>query len=446
MNIGKKLTGGHFLALSFFILIIVGMLLLKLPVSSHTGTSWTDALFTATSAVCVTGLIVVDTPVHFTFFGQMVILVLIQFGGIGIMTFAAYFVFIFNKKLSLPNRIMMESSFAQESSQIKLSGLLKFIVRYTFIFEVAGVVFFMLFLNEANFWKRFYFSVFHAVSAFCNAGFSTYSNSLMNYNDNAAVNITTMILIIAGGIGFLVAFEIRSKIKEILFKKRKIQKFKNYYTFSLHTWLVLLTSGILIFSGAILIYFIELYSGSGTTYLQSLFQSVTARTAGFNTIDIATLNKGTQMIIVALMFIGGSPGSAAGGIKTTTFAIIVSMIIIGRNNFEDIVIRNRQLTKRTVFQALTVFTFAFAIVFATVILVMIFDSQHEGISIIFESVSAFGTVGLSTGITSELNMASKFVITFAMFCGRVGPLTIFSIFLLKAETTEAYASDRVLTG
>ena len=442
----KKMTGTHILVLSFLGLIVAGTFLLKLPFASHSGTTWIDALFTATSAVCVTGLIVVDTPVHFTIFGQIVILLLIQLGGIGIMTFAASLIYTLSRKLPLANRIIMEDSFMQGATDIKLSNLLKFIVKYTFIFEGAGILLFMIFLDEQNIGRRLYFSVFHAVSAFCNAGFSTYSSSLMRYNENMGVNITTMILIVSGGIGFLVAYEIKSKVAGKLFNKRKKGRYEKYYVFSLHTWLVLVTTGILIVTGTLMIYLAEFYAGGNITYLEALFQSVTARTAGFNTIEISSLSKGSQIILTGLMFVGGSPGSAAGGIKTTTFAIIISMMFMGRNNFEDVVIRNRQLPRTIVFQALTVFIFAFTIVFLTVLSLSVFDSSKNTLSVIFESVSAFGTVGLSMGITPELNQISKVIVTITMFCGRVGSLTIFSLLLTKPKTSETYASDRVLIG
>ncbi|HNZ54043.1 MAG TPA: potassium transporter TrkG [bacterium] len=442
----RKITGSHILVFSFLMLIFSGMLLLKLPFASHAGTTWVDALFTATSAVCVTGLIVVDTPVHFTMFGQIVIIILIQLGGIGIMTFAASFIFAFNRKLPLSNRMMMEESFMQGAADIKLSELLRFIIKYTFIFEISGAFLFFMTLDENNLFKRLYFSVFHSVSAFCNAGFSTYSDSLMRYRGNISVNIITMILIIAGGIGFLVTYEIKSKLKGLFFNRRKKTRLRNYYIFSLHTWLVLVTTVILIISGTVLIFTIESLSGNSVSLLESLFQSVTSRTAGFNTVEISNLSKATLLIIAALMFIGGSPGSAAGGIKTSTFAVIISMMFMGRNHFEDVVIRNRQLPKRTVYQALMVFIFASVIIFFTVVLVSAFDPEKETIAVLFESVSAFGTVGLSTGITPYLTEISKIIITITMFCGRIGSLTIFSIILSKEKNPGRLAEERVLIG
>ncbi|HPV21351.1 MAG TPA: potassium transporter TrkG, partial [bacterium] len=216
--------------------------------------------------------------------------------------------------------------------------------------------------------------------------------------------------------------------------------------FSLHTWLVLVTTVILIISGTVLIFTIESLSGNSVSLLESLFQSVTSRTAGFNTVEISNLSKATLLIIAALMFIGGSPGSAAGGIKTSTFAVIISMMFMGRNHFEDVVIRNRQLPKRTVYQALMVFIFASVIIFFTVVLVSAFDPEKETIAVLFESVSAFGTVGLSTGITPYLTEISKIIITITMFCGRIGSLTIFSIILSKEKNPGRLAEERVLIG
>lgn len=440
----KKLSSGHYLMLSFAALILAGTLFLKIPGATYSRISWIDALFTATSAVCVTGLTVVDTSSTFTITGQIIILFLIQFGGIGIMTFAALFIFSFNKKLSISNRVMMEDSFIQGASDFKLSDFIKFIVKYTFIFEAIGTLFYFINFNESNLFKRLYISVFHSIAAFCNAGFSTYSDSLVRYSEDAGVNIITIILIISGGIGFFVMFEIRTKIN-CIFVKESISR-PNYYFFSLHTWIVLVTSAFLIFTGALLIYSFERHSGNGISFLESLFQSVSSRTAGFNTVDIGRLNQGTLLIITALMFIGGSPGSTAGGIKTSTFAIIFSIMFMGRNNFKDVVIRNRHIPRKNVIHALVVFVFAFNIVIVSTILILFFHPEKEIMSVLFESVSAFGTVGLSTGITTSLNGSAKLVIIATMFCGRIGTLTIFSLFLLRKDNPVKFAEERVMVG
>ncbi|HNW82892.1 MAG TPA: potassium transporter TrkG [bacterium] len=440
----KRLSSGHYLMLSFIVLILTGTLFLKIPVSTYSGISWINALFTATSAVCVTGLTSVDTASTFTITGQIIILLLIQFGGIGIMTFAAMFIFSFNKKLSVSNRVMMEDSFIQGASDFKLSDFVRFIVKYTLIFEGAGAILFFVLLDEKNLFKRLYFSIFHSISAFCNAGFSTYSDNLVRYSQNAAVNITTMVLIVSGGIGFFVMFEIKTKVKSFFVKESASQQ--NYYFFSLHTWIVLVTTVILITGGAFLIYSFETHSGGNISFLQAFFQSVTSRTAGFNTIDISSLNHGTLLIIMVLMFIGGSPGSTAGGIKTSTFAIIFSIIFMGRNNFKDVVIRNRHIPRKNVIHALVVFVFAFNIVMVSTVLIIFFHPEKDIMSVLFESVSAFGTVGLSTGITSSLNGSAKLVIIATMFCGRIGTLTIFSLFLLRKDNPVKYAEERIMVG
>lgn len=440
----KKPASGHYLMLSFAALILAGTMLLKIPISTYSGISWTDALFTATSAVCVTGLTVVDTSSTFTITGQIIILLLIQFGGIGIMTFAALFIFSFNKKLSISSRVMMEDSFIQGASDFKLSDFIKFIIKYTFIFEAIGTFFYFIYFNESNLLKRLYISVFHSIAAFCNAGFSTYSDNLVRYSGDPGVNIITMMLIISGGIGFFVMFEIRTKVHGIFVKEPASRP--NYYFFSLHTWIVLITSTVLIFAGAFLIYLFERHSGNGITFLDSLFQSVSSRTAGFNTVDIGRLNQGTLLIITALMFIGGSPGSTAGGIKTSTFAIIFSIMFMGRNNFKDVVIRNRHIPRKNVIHALVVFVFAFNIVIVSTVLILFFHPEKEIMSVLFESVSAFGTVGLSTGITNSLNGSAKLVIIATMFCGRIGTLTIFSLFLLRKDNPVKYAEERVMVG
>lgn len=429
---------------SFAALIAAGTLFLKIPVSTYSGISWMDALFTATSAVCVTGLTVVDTSSVFTITGQIAILLLIQFGGIGIMTFAAMFIFSFNKKLSVSNRMMMEDAFTQGSTDFKLSDFIKFIVRYAMAFEAAGAILLFIFMKDDDLSVRLYNSIFHSVSAFCNAGFSTYSDSLVRYSGDPGINIITMMLIISGGIGFFVMFEIRAKAKSIFVKESS--QHPNYYFFSLHTWIVLITSTVLIFTGAFLIYFFERHSGNAISFLESLFQSVSSRTAGFNTVDIGKLNQGTLLIITALMFIGGSPGSTAGGIKTSTFAVIFSIMFMARNNFKDVVIRSRHIPRKNVIHALVVFVFAFNIVMFSTILIMFLHPEKEIMPVLFESVSAFGTVGLSTGITSSLGSPAKFIIILTMFCGRIGTLTIFSLFLLKKDNPVKYAEERVMVG
>lgn len=429
---------------SFAVLIAAGTLFLKIPVSTYSEISWMDALFTATSAVCVTGLTVVDTSSVFTITGQIIILLLIQFGGIGIMTFAALFIFSFNKRLSVSSRMMMEDAFTQGSTDFKLSDFIKFIVRYALAFETAGAILFFIFMDDKSLSSRLYNSIFHSISAFCNAGFSTHPDSLIRYRDNIAVNMTTMFLIISGGIGFFVMFELRTKIRNLFIKRTASAP--DYYFLTLHTWIVIITSAVLIFTGAFLIYFFERHSGNGISFLESFFQSVSSRTAGFNTVDISRLNQGTLLIITALMFIGGSPGSTAGGIKTSTFAIIFSIMFMGRNNFKDVVIRNRHIPRKNVIHALVVFVFAFNIVMLSTVFIMFIHPEKEIMPVLFESVSAFGTVGLSTGITSSLNGYAKLVIIATMFCGKIGTLTIFSLFLLRKDNPVKYAEERVMVG
>lgn len=434
----------QFLSLSFAFVIIVGTVLLKLPVSTYNGISTVDALFTSTSAVCVTGLASVDTPKTFTTFGLIVIMLLIQTGGLGIMTFAASATWLLRQKLPLSERLMLEYSFTQGKTEYSLRSFLFFLIKFTFITELIGAIGFFIFLEEQNPGARAFSAIFHAVSAFCNAGFSTYSDNFMHYHDNIPVNFITMGLIIMGGIGFVVAFELRNKLKYFFSPEKK--RFSTQ-SFSLHTWTVLNTTLLLIIGGAVLIYLFQFIAHSGISWLEALFLSVTTRTAGFNTIDIGALQQSTLLITTLLMFIGGSPGSTAGGIKTTTFAILIFIMFMGRNNFEDVTARRRSIPRTVIHEALLVLMFSFFIVLVSVTVLTVFETQIPFIRLLFESVSAFGTVGLSTGITTELRDASKLIIILTMFCGRVGSLTIFSVLINRDPASGIkYAEERVLIG
>ncbi len=433
----------HVIAGSFLFMIFTGSLLLKLPFATEGGISYIDALFTSTSAVCVTGLIVVDTATAFTGFGKGVILLLIQLGGLGIMTFAALVIWLVRQKISLSDRLMLEYSFLQGGMRFPLRSFLAFILKYTFIVEFAGFLGYFFTLDEADIWKRAGFSLFHAISAFCNAGFSLYSENLAGYYGNPGVNMVTMILVVLGGIGFVVIFELKNKYRILLrMEKRRFTA----PIFSLHTWTVLVTSSFLIAAGGVLIFLFQLSSGYRISFLSSLFHSVCARTAGFNTVDLGALSTSSLLVIIFLMFIGGSPGSTAGGIKTTTFALFLFIMFMGRNNFEDVTARNRSIPRSTIFQGLLVLMFSFTVVFTSLIMLSVFQPGAALGDLLFETVSAFGTVGLSTGITGNLTFMSKCVITVTMFIGRLGSLTIFSLFLNRKSLNIKHAEERILIG
>ena len=429
------------LILSFAGVILVGAILLTLPVSSQSG-QWTDfltALFTSTSATCVTGLIVVDTGTYFSTFGQIVILVLIQLGGLGIMTFTAIFIWLSKKAYSVQTHYAIHDTFGADIEHLSIDNLLKFIVLSTFTIEGIGAGFLFLHLKKIMpAGEALYSAIFHSISAFCNAGFSIYSDSLVKFGNSWITLSTVMGLIVLGGLGYPVLFELSRKLKGHRFRT------------SFHTKLVLSTSVSLIIGGAILI---KLGKPS-LTVLDSLFQSVTTRTAGFNSVDISKLPSSSLFIMTMLMFVGGSPGSCAGGVKTTTFSgylILVKDWFLGKYRKR---IFERKLPQETKDKIKSVLTLAFftVIVSFTVLLYTeteILNTSKEGFrNILFEVVSAFGTVGLSTGITSSLSTAGKLVIIVDMFFGRLGPLAIVTsiLFARRKKKKIDYPEQKIMIG
>ncbi len=410
------------LMLSFFIVIVLGTFLLMLPKAVAPGhhLSWLDALFTSTSATCVTGLIVVDTGSHFSLLGQLIILTLIQIGGLGIMTISSFFALFFGRGMAIRERIMLQEMLNVERLDA-ITRLVKGVVLITLVMEVLGVVllFFSWDLPEWSLGERLYHSVFHSVSAFCNAGFSLNSDSLMSFNQNIPVVLTVAFLIIVGGLGFVVMIDItRGRIFEYAEKKRRVHRY------SVHTRLVLIMTSILLVGGTVLFLLIEPFQGDWLfKTVNAFFCSVTARTAGFNTVDIATLSTSSALLLMLLMFIGASPGSTGGGIKTTTLGILIASfisIIRGKNRIE---LFKRSISFTILNRALVVFAFAISfIMFSTFLLSL--TEKADFLNLLFEEISAFGTVGLSRGITADLSSWGKVVIIISMFVGRVGVLTL----------------------
>ena len=416
-----KLNPSHFLILWFIILILTGATLLNLPFSSIDGKSigFIDALFTSSSAVCVTGLTVVNTAAHWTIFGKVIILILIQIGGLGIMTMATLIAFLLGKRITLKDRLLIR----EELNATTLQGIVlltKRVLIMTLSIEAIGAIFLSLtFTKEFGVIKGIWFSIFHAISAFCNAGFDITGNSLVDHSGNYVLNITVMMLIILGGIGFYVVMEV---IRE-----------RKFRYFSLHTKLVLISTILLIFVGMIVVLLME-YSNPetlktlniGEKIIASFFQSITPRTAGFNTIDTSGLRFSTSFFVMILMFIGGSPGSTAGGIKTTTFSIIAISTYRLVMGYEDIETLKKRIDLRTVIRAISVVTISITIVFSIGIVLLITESGSGfGFQdVLFEVISAFGTVGLSRGLTPSLTNIGRILITLTMFVGRIGPLTI----------------------
>ncbi|MFC5405576.1 TrkH family potassium uptake protein [Cohnella soli] len=418
---GKILSSPpRILVLGFAAIVLIGAGLLMLPFA-HTGAAqprFIDTLFTATSATCVTGLVVVDTGTYWTTAGQLIILTMIQIGGLGFMTMATLFAIALKRRISLKEKLVLQEAFNQTSIE-GIIRLVRKVVIYALTIELAGAVLFTIrFAFDMPFGTAVYRGIFHAVSFFNNAGFDIMGDyrSLTDYVGDPLVNIVTMLLIILGGLGFVVLAD----LVEIRNPKRKL---------SLHSKVVLSMSGGLILIGAILIFIFE-YTNStmasltfGEKVLAAFTQSVSPRTAGVNTIDLGAMRQATQFVMVILMFIGASPGSTGGGIKTTTFTALLGAVIAMVRGKEDVVFFKYRLAQERVYKALTVTLFAFGLVIlATMILSTTED--HQFLQLLFEVTSAFGTVGLTLGLTAKLTFAGKIIIIVMMFIGRLGPLTL----------------------
>ncbi len=434
-----RLNTAQIIAISFMITILVGTLLLTFPSATEDGkgTSFVDALFTATSATCVTGLIVQDTPTYFSTFGEWIILILIQLGGLGIMTYSAFIALILGR-FSLSQRKMVQNLLEEDRNVL---NLVYDIFKMTFIIELIG--FLLLFIRWIfhfhNFKTAVYFSFFHSISAFCNAGFSLFSDSLMGFTTDPMINITIMGLIIFGGIGFMVVYDILGRI-------RKRQKH-----LSPHSKIVLWLSLSCIIIGFITFYFLEFDKSMLKTSLTgkfwiALFQSVSTRTAGFNTIAMNELSRISLTVMIVLMFIGASPGSTGGGIKTSTLAVVLLSIRNVLQGKEEIDIFNRSIPVTTVYKAIAIVITSLLIIFLFFILLMAVENKPF-LDLLFETVSAFGTVGLSTGITSELTLPGKLIVTLLMYIGRIGPMTMVLALASKSETQKiSYPEARIMIG
>lgn len=414
-----KLNPPQVLALGFLSLILIGSILLNLPIASSSGSSigYVNSLFTSASAVCVTGLTVLNTARDFTPFGQVIIITLIQFGGLGIMTLATVGYIIMGKKISFKERLMIKEQLNTESIQ-GIVKLTKKVIGYTFFLEMMGSLLLALrFVPMFGFEKGLAFSIFHAISAYCNAGFDIFGDSLIIFQNDYYVLLILSLLIILGGLGFTVYAD--------LLAKDKLRKL------TLHSKVVLIMTGSLLIIGTLSFLLFE-SSNPGTLgsmnfpsrLANSFFQSVSPRTAGFYSVDMSKIRETTIFSTIMLMFIGGSPGSTAGGVKTTTFACLLLTTISVVKGEEDVNCLNRRLPFETIKRAVSIFLIGLAIVFSTAIILTITDSSLKFINLLFESTSAFGTVGLSAGITDKLSTLGRLVITLTMYIGRVGPLTM----------------------
>lgn len=434
---------------SFTLTICLGAVLLTLPISGTDGepTPMLDALFTATSATCVTGLIVRDTATQFSAFGQMVILCLIQLGGLGIMTFSVFLALAGRKKFGMTERLLIKDILDSDMLS-DAKKLIVFIFVMTFSIELLGAV--GLFIAWSgrfhNAGLTAYHAVFHSVSAFCNAGFSTFSDSLSGFSGDVATNAVICLLIVLGGLGFLTVRNIVSTVAARLGGDRRTS-----IHLRVQPRIVLTVSIALIFIGALAIAAFETGSDAmgpdmKVNILAAFFQSVSTRTAGFNTVDIGRLMPSTLFIMIILMFIGASPGSTGGGLKTTTFAVLWGAMTREFSDKRQVEIFKRTIPADTIQKALTVLLFYLVVVAAAVVALLAIE-PFALIDILFETVSAVGTVGLSTGITSSLSSASRVIVILLMFFGRLGPLTLGYALLLSNRKYEVhYAEERVMIG
>jgi len=414
----------------FLATIVFGALMLYSPESATRPISWVDALFTSTSAVCVTGLVVVDTGTVFTRFGQSVILCLIQLGGLGIMTYTGLIFYLWRKRVSLTDRQAVGQSLLHDPS-FKLGTFLVHMV--LFVVGVEALAAAMLHAMAPAAFPAFS-AIFHSVSAFCNAGFSLYADSLVGFRNDWRINLLIMALIIIGGLGFSVVMESRA----VLFTRLGIAPgVKRRTRFSHYSRMVIGTTGFLILAGWGTLFVAEFVGYHQTlslaeATLSTLFQSVTCRTAGFNTLDIGQMTNVSLMIMIGLMFIGGAPGSCAGGIKVTTFRTLAAFVMSHIKGRQQTVIGKVAVDLPTLNKALTLLVFAAGIIGAAVMALTITEGgdiphpQARGmlLELMFESVSAFGTVGLSTGLTPTLSTGGKLIICALMFIGRLGPILL----------------------
>jgi trk system potassium uptake protein TrkH len=441
----KRFQPAQLFAVSFVVTILVGTLLFMLPFSTQLHQiSFVDALFTATSAVCVTGLTVKDTASYFSPTGQIILLLLFQMGGLGIMAFSTLILLVAGKRISIKDRIMIQEGYA--SSSIKdVKGLIRNMFVYTLIIEGIGTLF--LYLHWCSQFCRahaLFKSVFHSVSAFCNAGFSLSSDSFISCRGDLWVNVILMVLIISGGLGFFVLQEIKA-MSVSLVKRKKVR-------FSLHAKLVLTLTFVLIVGSGLFFFVTEgnlamQDFGVKEKLLASGFLAVTARTAGFNTMDLNTLSNGSIFLLILLMFIGASPGSTGGGVKTSTVGVISAFLKSRVQAREAVNLFYRTLPIDLVTKAFMVVTLSIGVIFLASFVLFVAQQGGAMYGVFFEVFSAFGTVGLSLGITPEFSGLGKTVIVITMYVGRIGPLTLLYAFSRRrAYGKFGYVEESVMIG
>jgi trk system potassium uptake protein TrkH len=442
-------TPNRLFAASFAAVILTGTILLWLPFSATKGhLTFVDALFSSTSAVCVTGLAVIDIGKDLTVPGQVITIFLFQIGGLGIITFSTVFFVLMGRSMSFKGREIVQSTFLHTPRR-DFMVIAKAVLWFTFVTEFLGTLFlFIRFSSDFPVGMALYHAVYNAISAFNNCGYSLFSDNLMKYQGDLIVNFTVMGLIVHGGIGFIVQYEVLSWLRG---KQKRL---------SVHTKIVLVTTTVLIVSGALLFFVFERNHIIKDVpvlnkFLASLFQSVTPRTAGFNTVDIGALTNATLLLMIILMFIGASPGSTGGGVKTTSSAILGLLIWNRLKGNMDVNVFNRTIPKEIVGRSVSIIFasgFSVAIIWGVLLIagewyLPPLETRHHFVEYLFDTVSAFGTVGLSMGVTPKLNDIQKVALALLMFVGRVGPLTLaFSLSREAGKKKFTYAEEGVMVG
>lgn len=444
----RKITPPQIVLLSFLIAIVCGTVLLSLPIATNNGqpTGLLDSLFTATSAICVTGLIVKDTGSYFSVFGQGVILFLIQLGGLGIMTFSTLFVIVLGKRLTMSQNLTIKATLAHTKIE-GVKDLIKYIIIITFLTELIGAVLLYLRWNATTHWPKLLIiknAIFHSVSAFCNAGFSLFPNSLTDFRADTPIMLTMSLLIIFGGLGFMVILN--------------LPRLKDYRRFNLQTKIVLVATVSLLIVGTVGVFLLENNHALRAMplkekILSSFFTSVTPRTAGFNVLPTDMLQAATKFFLMLFMFIGASPGSTGGGIKTVTAVILLAGFISMLKGRNRIFLYRRTIERDIYRRAVAIFALAMILIFSSTLILTVTEKalsykSHYFLNLFFETTSAFGTCGLSAGITPGLSVPGKLVIILTMFLGRVGPLT--AALALAAKQMQRvdyrYPEEKVMVG
>lgn len=440
----RRFTPVQILATGFAIVIFVGAVLLSLPISSQSGqrTPFLDCLFTSTSSVCVTGLIVVDTGTHWTYFGKTVIMLLIEIGGLGFMSFATLLAILLGKKITLKERLVMQEALNTFNIQ-GLVKMAKYILLFTFSIQGGGALLLSTqFIPRYGLAKGLYYSIFHSVSAFCNAGFDLFGNfsSLTSVYNNPVIILVIAFLIIIGGIGFYVWYE--------------IYNYKGRRKLSTHSKLVLWATFLLLIVGTLLMFIFE-SNNPGTManmtfnnkILSSFFAAVTPRTAGFNSISTSDMTMAGKFLTILLMFVGGASGSTAGGIKVTTAGVLIMTVVCVVKGKQDTEINKKRISKEIVYRALAITVIGLALVITVTMILSITEVKVPFEYYLYEATSAFGTVGITLGLTTKLSSIGKIVILLTMYAGRVGPLTLAIAFARKLKNSSIkYPEEKILVG